>query len=397
MKKHLRLVVLLAVASAIGLFAYFSLQKEEDGNSLRVSGTIEVTEISLSFKIPGILARRLVDEGESVATGQLVAALDDTDQAIALAGRNADLAYSRAVLGELEAGSRPQEIEMVRAGLLQARATFEALKNGSRPQEIKRATADLARAQAAEKKTAAQLTQAKSDFNRYASLYREKGVSEAEYDKFQTRLITAQNSWVESREGIAAVGEYLSLLREGPRKEDIEKAAAAVKLAEEKLSLVVEGPRPEAIAQARARVRRAEVAVEQAGQQQKYTEIYAPVAGIILSKSAEPGEYLNPAIPVVTLGDLSHPWLRGYINEKDLGRIKLGQEVQVSTDSYPGKIYKGRISYISSQAEFTPKSVQTFEERVKLMFRIKISMDNPESELKPGMPADGLIAVTARR
>jgi len=99
----------------------------------------------------------------------------------------------------------------------------------------------------------------------------------------------------------------------------------------------------------------------------------------------------------VTLGDVSHPWLRGYINEKNLGRIKLGQEVQVSTDSYPDKTYKGRISYISSQAEFTPKSVQTFEERVKLMFRLKISMDNPDNELKPGMPADGIIPVTFRK
>jgi len=95
----------------------------------------------------------------------------------------------------------------------------------------------------------------------------------------------------------------------------------------------------------------------------------------------------------VTLGDISHPWLRGYINEKDLGRVKLGQEVDVSTDSYPDKTYLGRISFISSQAEFTPKSVQTFEERVKLMFRIKVSLDNPDNELKPGMPADGLIQV----
>ncbi|MBW1635684.1 MAG: efflux RND transporter periplasmic adaptor subunit [Deltaproteobacteria bacterium] len=397
MKKRLRLILIPVVVSVIGLAAYFFLQQKEDSSSFQISGTIEVTEVSLSFKIPGILARRLVDEGESVRSGQLIASLDDTDQAIALEGRSADLAYSKAVLGELEEGSRSQEIEIARAGLLQAKAALNVLKNGSRPQEIKRAAADLARAQAVEKTTAAQLKQARTDFNRYAALYQEKGVSKTEYDKFQTRFVTAQNSWSESREGITGARENLSLLQEGPRREKIDKADAAVKLAEAKYSLAVEGPRSEVIDQARARVQAAEAALKQAGQQQRYTRIYAPMEGIILSKSAEPGEYLNPAIPVVTLGDMGHPWLRGYINEKDLGRVKLGQEVQISTDSYPDKTYSGRVSYISSQAEFTPKSVQTFEERVKLMFRIKISMDNPDNELKPGMPADGIIPVISRR
>ena len=113
--------------------------------------------------------------------------------------------------------------------------------------------------------------------------------------------------------------------------------------------------------------------------------------GIILSKSTEPGEYLNPGSPVVTIGDIKRPWVRAYINETDIGRIKLGGTVQVSTDAFPEKRYKGRISFINSQAEFTPKSVQTFEERVKLMFRIKIGVENPDEELKPGMPADGVI------
>lgn len=119
-----------------------------------------------------------------------------------------------------------------------------------------------------------------------------------------------------------------------------------------------------------------------------------PRAGVILSRSAEPGEYLNPSTPVVTLGDLAHPWLRAFINETDLGRIKLKDKVVVTTDSFPDKQYQGILSFISSQAEFTPKSVQTFEERVKLMFRIKIELSNPQGELKPGMPADAVIPIS---
>jgi HlyD family secretion protein len=94
---------------------------------------------------------------------------------------------------------------------------------------------------------------------------------------------------------------------------------------------------------------------------------------------------------VVTLGDLGRPWLKAFIDEVDLGRVKLGQSVSVTTDSYPGKVYPGKITFISSEAEFTPKNVQTAKERVKLVYRIKITLANPEKELKPGMPADGKI------
>jgi HlyD family secretion protein len=93
----------------------------------------------------------------------------------------------------------------------------------------------------------------------------------------------------------------------------------------------------------------------------------------------------------MTIADLEHPWLRAYVGETDLGRISLNQEVEVTTDTYPGRVYRGRISFISSEAEFTPRSVQTEEERVNLVYRIKIALQNPNQELKPGMPADAVI------
>jgi HlyD family secretion protein len=96
---------------------------------------------------------------------------------------------------------------------------------------------------------------------------------------------------------------------------------------------------------------------------------------------------------VVTVGDLENVWLRAYINQTDHGRVKVGQEVRVTTDTYPDKVYRGRVSFIASKAEFTPKNVQTQKERVKLVYRIKVDIPNPEMELKPGMPADGEIVV----
>jgi HlyD family secretion protein len=127
-----------------------------------------------------------------------------------------------------------------------------------------------------------------------------------------------------------------------------------------------------------------------------YTELHAPFAGVVLVRHAELGEVMAPGTPVVTLADLGHVWLRAYVRETDLGRIRWGQAVTIHTDTYPERRYPGRISFISSKAEFTPKSVETHAERVTLVYRIRIDVDNPEQELKPGMPADAAIELAPK-
>jgi HlyD family secretion protein len=127
-----------------------------------------------------------------------------------------------------------------------------------------------------------------------------------------------------------------------------------------------------------------------------YTVLHAPFSGVVLVRQAELGEVMLPGAPVVTLADLDHVWLRGYISETDLEHVQLDQPAAITTDSYQGEIFHGRVSFIASDAEFTPKSVETHKERVTLVYRIKIDIDNPLHKLKPGMPADGLIDLSAR-
>ncbi|MFN3476405.1 MAG: HlyD family secretion protein [Candidatus Methylomirabilales bacterium] len=127
-----------------------------------------------------------------------------------------------------------------------------------------------------------------------------------------------------------------------------------------------------------------------------YTILKSPQAGVVLRKHVEPGEMIAAGTPIVTIADLQDIWLKIYIPEPQLGRIKLGQTAEITTDSYPGKVYKGRVTFINSEAEFTPKNVQTQEERVKLVFAVKISVDNPNQELKPGMPADAKVRLNER-
>jgi len=122
-----------------------------------------------------------------------------------------------------------------------------------------------------------------------------------------------------------------------------------------------------------------------------YTILRAPFSGVIQVRQAELGEIMVPGTPVVTLADLDHVWLRAYINETDIGKVRYGETAMVTTDTYPGKQYSGRVSFISGNAEFTPKSVETHAERVTLVYRVRIDIDNPSHELVPGMPADATL------
>jgi HlyD family secretion protein len=142
---------------------------------------------------------------------------------------------------------------------------------------------------------------------------------------------------------------------------------------------------------AQAKLLNAQRSLELAIIRLNYADLKSPIDGFVTVKSADVGEVLQAGSPVFTVVDLNDIWLTAYINETDLGRVKLNQSVDVKTDTYPDRTYKGRISFISQEAEFTPKYIQTTEERVKLVYQIKVDLANPNLELKSGMPADGYI------
>ena len=172
------------------------------------------------------------------------------------------------------------------------------------------------------------------------------------------------------------------------------RSQAAFQATQQKYNEALEGSRKEEIAIAEANLKEAHANLGMSRVNLDYTVLRAPSAGVITVRQAELGEVVVPGTPVVTLADLDHIWLRAYIAETDLGRVRWGQIAVVTTDTFPGKQYHGRISFIASEAEFTPKSVQTNKERVMLVYRIKIDIDNPNHELKPGMPADAHITLS---
>ncbi len=393
MKKRLRIVIPIVLMVGALLIWHFRFRPQGPVSHIRVSGNIEVTQVEVSFKIPGRLAQRMVDEGDHVQAGQVIARLDPEDQRLKVAQAEAELAYAQAVLAELEAGSRPEEIRSAKARVQQARFSLEELERGSRSQEIADAQAARQRTLSAQQSAASQLELARADHERFAQLYEDELISRKQYDEARTRWETAQNSQAEAAAQVRSATQRLSLIREGPRGEQIRRARAQLEQAQAEYALIEAGPRAETRQQARARVAAASQLLAQARQHLADTEVKAPFDGVVLSKSAEPGAYLNPGTPVVTLAQLIRVWLRAFVRGEDLGRIRRNQPVTVTSDAYAQKEFKGRLSFISSEAEFTPKSVQTFEERVGLMYRIKIDLDNPEGILKPGMPADARIDI----
>lgn len=176
----------------------------------------------------------------------------------------------------------------------------------------------------------------------------------------------------------------------------LKRTQAILQAAKQRYCQAQEGSRKEDVAIARANLNQANANLGLSEVNLSYTVLRAPSTGIVTVRQAELGEVVSPGSPVVTVSDLDHIWLRAYIAETDLGRIHWGQDAAVTTDTYPGKQYHGRISFISSTAEFTPKSVQTYKERVTLVYRIKIDIDNKSHELKPGMPADAHIDLNAK-
>jgi HlyD family secretion protein len=155
--------------------------------------------------------------------------------------------------------------------------------------------------------------------------------------------------------------------------------------------MLKEGYRTEEVEEGRARLHEAEKALALAELNLARCQLFAPLAGRVLSKNREAGETVPAGASVVTLGDLDRPWLNLYIGERDLGKVSLGMKAEVTVDSFPSQPFPGKVTFISDKAEFTPKNIQTQDERVKLVYRIKIEVENRKHALKPGMPADGMI------
>ena len=347
-----------------------------------VSGFIEADEIRVGSRVGGRVAEVLVSEGQRVAAGDPLFRIDPFDLRETLAGAEAVLAGRRAEHERLKTGLRPEEIEQARARRDQASAKLAQLEAGPRAREI-----DIAR----EKGNAASavLELAESEYRRLSDLRETAQAAKTELDHAMRELKTA-------RAEAAAAQQELAMLEEGSRKEEVAASRAAQAEAEQALKLAESGYRSQDIARAAAEVAAAESEVAAIRVRMGELTVSSPCDCVAEALDLRPGDLVAPNSPTVALLDLSRMWVRSYVPEARLGQVQVGQRVPVRADGFPNERFMGRITFIAQDAEFTPRNVQTPEERSKQVFRIKVTLEEGLDRLRVGMGADVLLDEVGR-
>lgn len=423
MHQRLRLIpiVLIIVMTVLGGYWWTTRVTAADG-LLRASGAIEATEVTVSPEIGGRVVEVLVAEGERIDADQIVARLDDRLQqaqlkqleaavAAAQAQQRAAQAQQQAAQANydlLKAGPLIEQVQAAQeavktaeANVASAQAQYDQLKKGAR-------AADIAAAEAALAQAAAQRKVALDTHDKTMQCVTVPGRGEV-CPGLGTREEQARAALEAAEEAYAAAAERLNQLKRGATKEElaaaqsrVEAAQAQQSMAQAQLAQVEKGARTEQLSAAAAQVAAAQAQIDAAAAQiaaaqaqidvlkvqiDKLT-LKAPMSGVVLNRSIEPGEIVAPGAKLLSVADTANLYMTVYVPENRYGEIALGATVQVSVDSFPGETFSATVARIADKAEFTPRNVQTAEGRATTVFAVKLALANAGGKLKPGMPAD---------
>jgi HlyD family secretion protein len=308
---------------------------EPPANSVRVSGHVEATDVQISADVGGRILELRIAEGDRVMAGAVVARIDVRDAELQVLRARAERGTADAQLRLLLAGTRVEDVR-------QAEAQVEA------------AVSDVSAADA-------ELRSAQLDLQRFDALLKANAGAQKQRDDAQARVEVARERRRGAAERVRGAREVLARLRSGARREEIEAARARVAAADAQIAVLEKGVRD--------------------------SDVAAPVSGIVTQKLADAGEIVARGTPIAIVTDLDRAWANLFVPEPMIPRVKLGQLATLHTDA-GGPGLQGTVTFISPRAEFTPRNVQTAEERSKLVYRIKVSVDNSAGVLKQGMPVD---------
>ncbi len=321
-KKLLALIAVIGLAGA-AIFYWFYHHDRDDGQGLTLYGNVDIRQVSLAFENAGRVQQMYVQEGDRVKAGQVLASLNTDALRIQAEQAAAQLEVQKQNIDKQDVGTRPEEIAQVRAQIASAEA------------QLDKANKDFSRMQTLMQNTAGQ------------------AISKQELDSARTNQSTAQAA-LKEREA------YLKLLQQGAQKEDRKAAKAQYNATQANLELIQ--------------------------YQIKQSELRAPTAATVRARLLEPGDMAAAQKSVYTLALTDPKWVRVYASEKELGQIKMGMPAQVIRDSAPNQPVQGKVGYISSVAEFTPKTVQTEDIRTSLVYEVRIYVQDANDQLKMGQP-----------
>lgn len=329
------LLILAAIAVGFGL-GRLGTNSDKSQNRLVLYGNVDLRQVDLAFNNNERIAEVLVQEGAMITRGQVLARLDTSRLKPQMATAKALVDAQQAIVEKLHHGSRPQEIEQAQANVASAKAD-----QVNAEQQWRRLTA-------------------------LTTLTTGRAISEQDLESAKAALDSAQAR-------LAVAEKSLDLSRIGPRKEEVAQGEAQLRANESQLELL--------------------------SRQLADAELVAPSDAVVRSRLLEPGEMASPQRPVLNLALLDPKWVRAYISEPDLGKIHSGMRASISTDSFPRQSLSGWVGFISSVAEFTPKTVQTQELRSSLVYEIRVFVQDPQNEMRLGMPATVLLELgpAARR
>lgn len=324
----------------VALLALAGCGSGASANAIEAAGQAEATEVRVAPEVGGRLVSLEVDEGSRVKKGDLLGTLDTRDTDLALARARADRDAAAAALALLRAGARPEEIREAEAQVAAAEAQVQAAR--------------------------AELKSAQQDLERFEHLLEARAGSRKQRDDAATRVDVGKENVKRAEEEARSTRETLARIRSGARREELEQASARVAAMDAQIA-TLEKQRGDA-------------------------RVIAPAGGIVTDKLIEEGEMVAPRVPILVITDLDHAWANLYVPEPSVPRLRIGQAVTVRTDA-GGRGVEGRLTYISPNAEFTPRNVQTAEERSKQVYRVKVTVDNRGGILKAGMPVHATLAL----
>ncbi|MBC7228543.1 MAG: efflux RND transporter periplasmic adaptor subunit [Thermoflexales bacterium] len=394
--------------------------------TLTAYGFIEAEEVAIAPEIGGRIAEVLVAEGDMVEPGQVLVRLDDRIARAQVAVAQAGVEVAQAQLARARAGAHPDDIRRARALLAQAEAArdgaYQAWQDAramlANPQDlnarIAQAEAQVAAARAALDQAVALKDMAEMGYNQYkAAMSAWESIPEPYRPPLSPEVHSIIYAYWEAWAGVNSAGaaydgarEALDLLyriQKNPQslraqvdaaEAQYRAAEAAVAQAQAYLDGLLAGATPEEIAVLEAQVRQAQAQLESARTALAKLTLTAPVGGQVVEVVGHVGELAAPGVTLITLADLEQVTLTVYVPENRLGEVWVGQPVEVTVDSFPGRVFIGRVATIATEAEFTPRNIQTAEERANMVFAVKVVIPNPDRALKPGMPADAVFKMT---
>lgn len=362
-------VILAGAAAALGFAWPFGRRAA----ALQLPGVVEIQEVRLGPRVAGRVRQVLVREGDGVRAGQELVRLDVPELEAQREVLRARLSEAQAEYARSVNGSRPDEVRAAEAAVDAARARWDRLRLGPRDQEIAAAAAELEAARADEKL-------ADEEHERSRRLVRQSVDSRAMY----ASALAALNRL---RSRSRAAQARLDLLEAGSRAEDIDEARADLDRLKAQYRLVVEGPRPEDRLIAKARLDEAQRKLAEVEVHIRESVVRAAEPALVELVTVRPGDLVAANQPVVKALRRDDLWVKTYVPETELGKVRLGQAVQVTVDSHPGRRFEGRIAHIAGESEFTPRNVQTVDERRHQMFGVRVRVEDPQGVYKSGMAA----------